>query len=116
MEKRIIKKLKSLGLSTGQRGYAYLVAAIRLCFERPSYLEQPIKYLYIKIGRHYNVQEKDIERSIRCLITLLLESENGHQIRDILGERSFYSREYITNKTVIFCLIEAIKSDTSDYT
>ena len=68
LEKLISGYVWKLGIPTHEKGYKYIVSAIKLGVENESLLQAIVKGLYSKLSEMYNCNTSKIERDIRKAI------------------------------------------------
>lgn len=71
LDKQVIKKLYSLGMSPALKGFRYLKLAIKMGLIDIQNIDLITKFTYPKIARVFGTNSKAVERSIRtCIKTL----------------------------------------------
>lgn len=68
---QIYNLLYRLGVGANICGFRYLSCAIRLSLERPERLDRISRELYPEIARLYCVQEDDVRKEIRRVISII---------------------------------------------
>lgn len=82
VQKRVSQQLLYLGFEAHLKGYTYLRTIISMIAEKNELHSQPIMYLYKLIARYYGVNERSVERAIRCAIESAYDrnTERFHEI------------------------------------
>lgn len=57
--------LRTLGITTGYKGFACISYALELCMESPDRLELVTKWVYLDVARHFRTSWMAVERNIR---------------------------------------------------
>lgn len=68
LEDDVTSILTDLGISSGLRGYSYLITAIELCIDNRDMLNNVTKNLYPEIARRHCVNGGKVEHAIRHAI------------------------------------------------
>lgn len=106
VESQTINLLRSFGMNRNLNGFSYIVSAIKILLKdgRPKKVHMG-KTLYPDIAKEYNVNNAQIERSIRTAIKNIIEKEDGAQVAKTLG----YDDARMVSKTGSFLLAVAEK-------
>lgn len=63
--------LRSMRISRGYKGFYYLIAAVETVFETGGPTLHVTKEIYPQLARKYGTTAASVERSIRCLATVM---------------------------------------------
>jgi two-component system response regulator (stage 0 sporulation protein A) len=77
--------LKNVGMPPHLVGYKYVVTAIHLCVQDPTYLEQITKRLYPDIATEYNTIPSRVERAMRHAIVTAFDRGDISYITEHFG-------------------------------
>ena len=82
---QIYNLLYRLGVGANISGFRYLSCAIRLSLERPERLERISRELYPEIARLYRVEEDDVRKDMRRVISIIW-TRNPQAVERLAGE------------------------------
>lgn len=114
LECKISKKLISIGVSPGLKGYGYLKSAIKKVYENPSAIDNMTKGLYPSVAAEAGTTASRAERAMRHAIERCFELSDPEQIQAVFGLVTDYRSGKVTNTTFIATMAEALHMEETE--
>lgn len=109
----IERMLRRLGVPAHLKGYGYLVDAISMMYEDPTYQNAITKRLYPDIAQKNSTTRSRVERAIRHAIEVGMKRADTEYLEEIFSYTYSTEKGKPTNSEYIACLSRelALKSD-----
>lgn len=107
-EEQVTRMLRSLGVPTNLRGYAYLKSALTLALMQPEMLRGLGRRLYPAVAREHGASAASVERAIRHAIAATWMRGGGERCRMMMGRECSCVGDHPSNGEFLAMLADAL--------
>ncbi|MBQ1519690.1 MAG: sporulation initiation factor Spo0A C-terminal domain-containing protein [Ruminococcus sp.] len=108
-EKKIVRLIIDLGISTSVKGYIYIIEAIKICKDLKISNLYLSKDLYPKIAEKYGTSSASVERAIRHAISTGWSHHNSARSAEVFGNIICNDKDTPSNAIFISAVSEWVR-------